>query len=61
MLNAINHKKIIAQQLGVSESTISRELKRNRLKRGDITLKMLKLTIVVRVNYIVILGFLNGN
>ncbi|MFK8296428.1 helix-turn-helix domain-containing protein [Capnocytophaga canimorsus] len=54
-------QKIIAQQLGVSESTISRELKRNRLKRGDITLKMLKLTIVVRVNYIVILGFLNGN
>ncbi|WP_157908808.1 hypothetical protein [Capnocytophaga canimorsus] len=45
----------------MSESTISRELKRNRLKRGDITLKMLKLTIVVRVNYIVILGFLNGN
>ncbi|VEJ20251.1 helix-turn-helix domain-containing protein [Capnocytophaga canimorsus] len=54
-------QKIIAQQLGVSESTISRELKRNRLERGDITLKMLKLTIVVRVNYIVILGFLNGN
>ncbi|EKB57100.1 helix-turn-helix domain-containing protein [Bergeyella zoohelcum] len=27
-------QKFIAQQMGVSESTISRELKRNKLKRG---------------------------
>ncbi|AWL79554.1 helix-turn-helix domain-containing protein [Capnocytophaga canimorsus] len=27
-------QKFIAQQMGVSESTISRKLKRNKLKRG---------------------------
>ncbi|WP_206677255.1 helix-turn-helix domain-containing protein [Capnocytophaga canimorsus] len=29
-------QKFIAQQMGVSESTISRELKRNKLKRGGV-------------------------
>ncbi|MFJ1430712.1 helix-turn-helix domain-containing protein [Capnocytophaga canimorsus] len=35
-------QKFIAQQMGVSESTISRELKRNEFKRGGITLKTLR-------------------
>jgi transposase, IS30 family len=33
-LNYNKSQKFIAQQLGVSESSISRELKRNKLKRG---------------------------
>jgi len=33
-LNCNKSQKFIAEQLGVSESCISRELKRNRLKRG---------------------------
>lgn len=35
-------QKFVTKQLGVSESTISRELKRNRLKRRDIPLKTLR-------------------